>query len=124
MSGDGYLVPQADNLRHQLNGMRSPDFQKALDDLQTIKPDEVLQILSTTPENPTGQDQTNAQNLIDRASKAKKLFTLLADNPDVAAKMINPTLNGEHAFTTDEVNQGRMQLYQKLNTPTTQVSPQ
>ncbi len=120
-SGDGYLMPQLDNLKHQLKGMGLPDFKKSLADLGAVGENEALQILFATQDSLSDQDRINARNFVDRAHKAERIFTLLADNPEEATKMVNPTKDGKPVFAKDEIDGARMQMYQKLNKKITEL---
>lgn len=116
LSGYGYFIPRLKNLEHQINGMNLPEFRKILENLESLDLGLVIKIISTHPENPSEEDKVNAESFIDRARRAKTIFTLLLENPNDTIRMLSPKLDdGIDAFTPDQVNQARIALFQKLN---------
>jgi len=109
---DSFFATRLDSLKHQLDGVKTPEFQEVLDKLEKITPRQVAEIIF---ENPTEQDLETADRIAQRAHMAKPIFNLLAENPDETIQMLNPYKpSGEREFKNEEVSQARMRLFREL----------
>ncbi len=94
----GYFTRAEPALRHQINGLTTPEAQALLTELNKLDEERLAELL------PEVKEEDRAQ-LLQRARSAVPIFRTLAMNPEDTQKMLNPVTGRNQRKYSPEVQQ-------------------
>jgi hypothetical protein len=85
-----FFIPRSEEmLAHQIAGAQTPEFSIILQKLNELSFNDVIGIISQDPENPTPNEVSKSQSIIDRKKFVVKLFSDIVRSPkEVFAKIL------------------------------------